>query len=448
MTEPRAIVVGGGLAGLSAALALADAGVRVSLVEARPRLGGRTDSFRRRGLTVDNGQHVFLRCFRAYRWFLERVGSTALAPLQPRLDIPVLAPGGRICSLRRARLPAPAHLVGALARYRHLAVRDRLAAARAAAALRRGNPAVDGEATFGVWLAANCRSPAAVARLWEPLCRAALNLRADEASLRLAAFVFRRGLLLDARAGDLGVPAVPLARLHGEAAARALARAGAEVRLNLGASWIAADGEGLTVGAGPLRLEAEAVVLAVPHDRAAALLPPGAVADPERLRALGSSPIVNVHVVYDRRVTDLPFAAAVGSPVQWVFDRTGPAGLAAGQYLAVSISAAEPEIDEPAGVLRARYLAALAELFPAARRARVLDAFVTRERRATFRQTPEAERLRPGTETGVRGLFLAGAWTATGWPDTMEGAVRSGLAAARAALGALGRLRAAEEVAV
>jgi uncharacterized protein with NAD-binding domain and iron-sulfur cluster len=131
----------------------------------------------------------------------------------------------------------------------------------------------------------------------------------------------------------------------------------------------------------------------------------------------------------------------VGNPVQWVFDRTLPAGLAEGQYLVVSVSAAVEEVDEPAEVIRRRHLGALAALFPRVRGARVVDAFVTRERLATFRQTPAAARLRPGTRTAVPGLFLAGAWTDTGWPDTMEGAVRSGLAAARAALRTVGRAR-------
>ena len=146
---------------------------------------------------------------------------------------------------------------------------------------------------------------------------------------------------------------------------------------------------------------------------------------------LGSSPIVNVHVIYDRRVTRLPFAAGVDSPVQWVFDKTASAGVGAGQYLAVSLSAADNYIDVPAARLREQFLPALAELFPAARQARVTDFFVTRERQATFRQAPGCGQLRPAAATGLPGVVLAGAWTDTGWPDTMEGAVRSGLNAVR-----------------
>jgi squalene-associated FAD-dependent desaturase len=441
VSAPSVVVVGGGLAGLASALACADAGARVTLLEARPRLGGRTSSFRRGGLTVDTGQHVFLRCFSAYRWFLGRIGTAELAPIQPRLAIPVLSPDGTTCRFRRSGLPAPAHLLGALARYRHLRLRDRVAAARAAAALRRLHPREADDETFGAWLAAQGQSREAVERLWDLFARPALNLPAAEASLSLAAFVFRRALLLRRDAGDLGIPLVPLGTLHGEAAAAALARAGADVRTRVRATAIDVAGDRPKVHAEGLVLEADAVILAVPHDAAARLLPPAAGLDPARLRALGSSPIVDVHLVFDRRVADVPFAAAVGSPVQWVFDRTLPAGLAEGQYLVVSVSAAAEEVDEPAEVIRRRHLGALAALFPRVRGARVVDAFVTRERLATFRQTPAAARLRPGTGTAVPGLFLAGSWTDTGWPDTMEGAVRSGLAAARAALRTVGRAR-------
>src|SRR5439155_11761361 len=182
------------------------------------------------------------------------------------------------------------------------------------------------------------------------------------------------------------------------------------------------------------RLEADAVVVATPHDRAAELLPMGAVPDAAALASLGSSPIVNVHVVYDRRVMDVPLAAGLDRPVQWVFDRTEQSGLDRGQYLAVSISGADREITEPTADLRERFLPALASLFPRARGARVERFFVTREPHATFRQVPGSGALRPGARTGVSGLFLAGAWTDTGWPATMEGAVRSGFAAAREAL--------------
>jgi uncharacterized protein with NAD-binding domain and iron-sulfur cluster len=180
-------------------------------------------------------------------------------------------------------------------------------------------------------------------------------------------------------------------------------------------------------------------VLAVPHADAFAVVPALAKSRAAAARNLGSSPIVNVHVMYDRRVTDLPFAAAVGSPVQWFFDRTHSSGLTdrtpGAQYLAVTVSAAETEIGRTAKDVTAQFVAELARLLPGAGRAAVHDAFVTRERRATFRQAAGSWAMRPGTADGPDGVSLAGAWTDTGWPDTMESAVRSGVAAAEAVAG-------------
>jgi predicted NAD/FAD-dependent oxidoreductase len=188
-------------------------------------------------------------------------------------------------------------------------------------------------------------------------------------------------------------------------------------------------------------LRTDAVVLAVPQREAYDLLPAGALHDAGRLLEIGTAPILNVHVVYDRKVLDTPFFAALGTPVQWVFDRTHASGLREGQYLALSQSAAQDEIDEPVAALRERYLPELRRLLPGARSAEVKDFFVTRERTATFAPAPGVGRLRPGARTEAPGLYLAGAWTATGWPATMESAVRSGVSAADAALSALGRPR-------
>jgi uncharacterized protein with NAD-binding domain and iron-sulfur cluster len=176
------------------------------------------------------------------------------------------------------------------------------------------------------------------------------------------------------------------------------------------------------------------VVVALPHTRAAGVLPDGALDEPVRLEQLGSSPIVNLHVVYDRQVTDFDLAAGVRSPVQWLFDRTGESGLADGQHLAISLSGADREAQMSRDELRDRFTEALAELLPGARGARVERFEVVREHNATFRSAPGAGALRPPQRTRIPGLALAGAWTATGWPATMEGAVRSGLAAAREAL--------------
>jgi Flavin containing amine oxidoreductase len=515
----KIVVIGGGLAGITAAIALGETGADVTLAEARPRLGGATTSFSRGGLMVDNGQHVFLRCCVAYRGLLARLGMTGAVSLQDRFDVTVLAPGGR-ARLRRTALPGPLHMGQALMGYGFLSRTQRLRVARAALAMAALNPAkpeLDRQ-RLGDWLAAHGQDERTRRLLWDLFTVSALNVDGDDANLSLAATVVKTALLGARDAADIGVPSVPLGVLHGQAAGALLARLGAQVRLNAKVAAIevlpggpgprfrvrlagrrggdgppvggtAPDGnplDGAAPDGNPLDgatpddaarhgaelngaalddvgevIDADGVVLAVPPAVAARLAPAGAVSPgtvspgtvspgtawepaaaggghgppgqpgPEQWRELATSPIVNVHVIYDRRVTRLPFAAAVDSPVQWVFDRTGSSGLRSGQYLAVSLSAADGYVDVPASALRERFLPAMADLFPAARDARVTDFFVTRERRATLRQVPGCERLRPGAATALPGLVLAGAWTDTGWPDTMEGAVRSGLNAAR-----------------
>ncbi|MGW0911105.1 hydroxysqualene dehydroxylase HpnE [Streptomyces sp. NPDC002784] len=447
-TKGHAVVVGGGLAGITAALALADAGVRVTLLEGRPRLGGLAFSFRRGDLTVDNGQHVYLRCCTAYRWFLDRIEGTALAPLQDRLDVPVLdlakPEGRRLGRIRRDPLPVPLHLGRSLATYPHLSLAERAAVGRAAFALMSldlADPALDAQ-NFGTWLAAHGQSPRAVTALWNLVGIATLNAFAEDASLGLAAMVFKTGLLSDPGAADIGWAHVPLGDLHDRLARKALDSAGVRTEIRTRVTSISPDGEGRwSVEVPGETLRADAVVLAVPQSEAHDLLPEGALDDPGRLLGIGTAPILNVHVVYDRPVLSAPFFAALGTPVQWVFDRTDSSGLREGQYLALSQSAAHHEIDAPVAQLREKYLPELARLLPRARGAEVKDFFVTRERTATFAPTPGVGRLRPGTRTKAAGLYLAGAWTATGWPATMESAVRSGVSAAGAALSALGRPR-------
>jgi squalene-associated FAD-dependent desaturase len=439
----RVTVVGGGLAGISAALSCADAGAEVTLVEVRPRLGGAAYSFERDGMVLDNGQHVFLRCCTAYRALLERIGAASATTLQSRLSIPVIAPGGDVEWLRRTSLPAPLHLSAALARYGHLRVRERVGAARAALKLSRldtDDARLDSR-TFGDWLTEQRQSAAAVDGLWNLIALPTLNLRADEASLAMAAFVFQTGLLNEAAAGDVGYARLPLSQVHGEPSERALRSAGVEVRTGWRAEALDARAGGeFEVRGADETLESDSVVVALPHGRAAALLPDGALENASRLERLGASPIVNLHVVYDRRVTDFELAAGVRTPVQWLFDRTRESGLAGGQHLAVSLSGADREAAMSRDELRERYLPALGELLPRARDARVERFEVVREHAATFRSAPGVARLRPGPRTAIDGLALAGAWTATGWPATMEGAVRSGLAAAREALRARGQV--------
>jgi hydroxysqualene dehydroxylase len=462
------VVLGGGLAGITAALDCAEAGAQVTLLEVRPRLGGAAYSFEREGLLLDNGQHVFLRCCGAYRGLLARLGSGQRVGIQPRLEIPVLSPHRRGVVLHRNGLPAPLHLAGALLSYSHLTLVQRLSAARAALALGRLDLG-DASGTLGEWLAAHGQDDASVAALWDLIALPTLNLPAAEGSLALGAFVLQTGLLRHNDAGDIGFHMRPLSETLGDPATRVLGEAGVEVRLGvrveaverveagkrLGAELVDVErvvsgldvprAHGghcvlpsreclLGVRAGGKDLKADAVVCALPHERAGTLLEPLLGQEASRWSGLGASPIVNVHIVYDRRVCDLRFAAGVGTPVQYVFDRSEAAGLGDGQYLAVSLSGAAGEMELSSAQLRERYVEAMEELLPRARGAVVRSVHVSREHAATFAARPGTESLRPGPRTSVAGLVMAGAWTDTGWPATLEGAVLSGHAAAREVL--------------
>ena len=473
-------MVGGGLAGLSAAICAADAGMRVTLLERRHRLGGATWSFERNGIWYDNGQHVFMRCFESYRWFLERIGSAHKVFLQSRLDVPVLrvenpasptilaspaSPASPTIpasifkgSIRRTASPAPLHLMRSLLRYPHMTGRERISAARTALALRKLDPEkrLLDDTTFGQWLRSRGESENAIRSLWNLITLPTANLPADQVSLQLAAKIFVTGLLTDNSAADIGWSAVPLSELHADAASAALRNLGAEVRTKAAVEKITTDPLGVRCDGE--HLPADAVVAAVPHT-AAEILPEGSVKHQDRLSELGESPIINAHLVYDQPVTDLPLAAALGSEAQFVFDRTAAAKLSGDseevsqggtgqgpQCLGISLSAADEYLSWSPAELIEHMTAEVAKLFPKARGQQPRDAMVTREVSATFRGVPGTASLRPPAETNHPGLFIAGAWTDTGWPATMEGAVRSGIAAADLALRHAGGIARSREI--
>ena len=438
-SRPRVVVVGGGLAGLAAGLEAADRGASVTLLERRPRLGGATWSFERKGISYDNGQHVFLRCCTAYLAFLERIGSIGDVTIQKRLSIPVLRPGRKAGTIRRTLGPAPLHLAPALLGYPHISLRARLKVLAAGRALRKldpEDPTLDG-VSFGDWLAAHGQPAEAVERFWDLVVLPTVNVHARDASLKLAAKVFVTGLLTDAASADIGWASVPLSVLHGDAGRRALEARGAEVVTRAAVSAVrSGSGQRPSVAVSGGSVEADSVVVAVPHDVVGSMLPSGAVPFQDRLDRLGVSPIVNVHLVYDRPITNLPMFAAVGSDIQYVFDRTGAAGLDDGrQCLSVSLSAADSHLGASAPDLVKHFVAEMERLLPAAAEAVVTESMVTREPRATFRGEPGTHPLRAPTECELPGVFVAGAWSDTGWPATMEGAVRSGVEAGRHAAG-------------
>jgi squalene-associated FAD-dependent desaturase len=397
----KAAIVGGGLAGLSAALELVDAGHEVELFEARPTLGGAVHTLPRREgdpePPPDNGQHVALGCFTEYRRFLERIGEGG-SVRRLRLELPVIDERGRSAAI------APSPL--ALLRYGHVSLGDRLRILRALA--RWGDSR---GTTFADALRARGQSQRAIDRFWDVFIRPALNLRSEEASAEAGDFTVRTALLGERSDSDLLLPAKPLGEMHGEAAGRALAAAGAHV--HVGERVESLDD-----------LDAAAVVVAVPPRESVRLL-----GEPEP--RLDESPIVSVHLWFDRVLLRHPLAALLGSDAHWVFDRGALTGNAPdrGQYLTV-VSSGAPELME----LRGRELVEriAGELTGRLGGAELLWSRVSREPAATIAVRPGSERERPGPETSRPGVTRAGAWTGTGWPATMEGAVRSGLAAARA----------------
>jgi squalene-associated FAD-dependent desaturase len=397
----RAAVVGGGLAGLSAALELVDAGHEVTLYEARPTLGGAVQTLPRREgdpePPPDNGQHIALGCFSEYLRFLERIGESGSVQRLP-LALSVIDERGRVAAIR----PSPL----ALLRYRHVPLADRLRILRALA--RWGD--AEG-ATFADALRSRGQSQRAIDRFWDVFIRPALNLRAEEASAAAGSFTVETALLAGRRASDLILPTRPLGEMHGGAAGRALEAAGATVRTGARVDELA-------------ELDAEAVVVAVPPVESARLL-----GEPEP--QLGHSPIVSVHLLFDRQLLRRPLAALLDSPAHWVFDRGRLTGHEPerGQYLTV-VSSGARELE----ALRGRELVELVAgaLTERLGSAQLLWSRVSREPEATIAVRPGSEAHRPGPETGRPNVTRAGAWTGTGWPPTMEGAVRSGLAAAQA----------------
>jgi squalene-associated FAD-dependent desaturase len=374
---------------------------------------------------------VFLGCCSAYQAFIERLGAIEQVYLQPRLDVPVLTPSGNLSSITRSRLPAPLHLVSSLARYRYLSIKDRILLARAVFALRRldlSDPSLD-TLSFGDWLRQHGQSQRAIERLWNLIIQPTLNVTVDQSSLALAAQVFRVGFLERSNGADIGWSLVPLATLHGSNAERTLQEAGVEVLLNTSANSVTPRSNGgFSVHTGGEALAFDALIVSTAPRVAETL---GALTSEHHLaERLGASPIVNIHFVLDRKVTDLTMAACLDSPIEFLFDRTDACGVTEGQCLVISLSAADKYIGIGTSQLVPMFFDALCEIFPRARDAQLLSAVVTREHAATFRATPGTESLRPSTTTAVPGLFLAGAWCNTGWPATMEGAVRSGNEAA------------------
>ena len=432
--RPTACVVGGGIAGVAAAVRLADAGWKVTLLESRKYLGGRATSHAdpRTGEPLDNCQHVLLRCCTTMVDLLERLAVSGDVAWHDRLYF--LDERGRRHVMRAAPLPSPAHLAPSLLSCGFLSARAKLAVARAMVALMREPPPPD-DMTFAEWLCRHGQPQEAVSRFWSVVVVSALNETPDRASAAMAAKVFRDAFLGPRNAYEVGVPRVPLVRLY-QRVGEVLRRAGGEARVGTGVDSIDVEHGRVTgVQCADGMHAADAYVCALPPERLDKVFAPAARAEDERLSAAGRlcfSPIVGIHLWFDRRVLDRPFAALVGSPLHWVFDRgIGPEG---GQRLHGVTSAAREWADLPREEVVRRASAELHRYAPASAGARLVRAEVFKERRATFSPSPGAEALRPATTGAVRNLYLAGDYCRTGWPATMEGAARSGYLAADAAI--------------
>jgi squalene-associated FAD-dependent desaturase len=431
MPPPHVVVVGGGLAGLAASVALADHGIRVSLLEKNPRLGGRATSYRlSTGEYIDNCQHVTLRCCTNLEDFYRRVGVAD--KIQYYHELLFSDSKRRRGSIKPSRLPAPFHLAPSFAGFSLLTFKDKYSIARAMLRIVRssGSPRLASGMTMLDWLHQQRQTPAAIDRFWRVVLVSALNEDLDRTDALYGILVFWKAFLSNPAGFGVGIPAVPLADLYATCVER-IEKNGGKIRTHCSAGEVRIAGD----NAVRVRLEGggevcgEYCVLAVAFDRLLKIVPPEirgteVVAN---LAHLGVSPITGVHMWFDRPVMSEPFLTSVDHTIQWVFNRTG-------QYVQIVISASHALSGRSQQEIIDICRRELDDLLPMAGEAQLMRAVVIRESAATFSPAPGCDRWRPSQRTSIRNLFLAGDWTQTGWPATMESAVRSGYQAAEAIL--------------
>jgi squalene-associated FAD-dependent desaturase len=455
MSSKNVMVIGGGLAGLAAGVALADAGCRVRLFEQRPYLGGRATSYALpNGEHVDNCQHVTLGCCTNLEDFYKRVGAAGKIKFFDRLFF--LDPQGITGVMKSGLLPAPAHMTGSFLFFSPLSFNDKLSIARALAAIlfAGGRPKDVYQAAKPIsmlaWLRRHKQTSAAIERFWRVVLVSALDEELDRTDARFGIDVFWKAFLANRTGYRMGVPAVPLAELY-DGCRTAIEKKGGEVILRSPVRNLLFENAALQAVIFDQGREerAEAVVLALPHDRIIDLLPADVRnANPSlaHLEKIKVSPITGVHFWFDRPVTSEPFITMLDTQTQWIFNKTalyGPdvtsAASAAGkgsggQYLQLVISASYELLRKSREEIIDLCLKEVRQALPPARKAQLVKATVIKEAAATFSPEPGVDNWRPAQATNTPGLYLAGDWTATGWPATMEGAVRSGYLAAEAVL--------------
>ncbi|WP_020474073.1 hydroxysqualene dehydroxylase HpnE [Zavarzinella formosa] len=419
------LVIGGGLAGLAAAARLATTGHRVTILESRQRLGGRAGSFThpQSGQLVDACQHVSMGCCTEFARFAKLVGIEHF--LKPEPILWFMTPDRRVTRFAADSLPAPFHLSRAFARVHYLTWGDKLRIAWGLACLRLINP--EDDRPLLPWLQKHRQNERTIKRFWGIVLVSALNESVDRVGLKYARKVFVDAFLRDRRGFEVQVPTVPLGRLYGEELSAWFAKNGVSVEFNARVTGSTVEGNrltGVTLRDGSLRV-ADDYVSAVPWNRLAdwlsiEILPSAGAFQP--------SPITSVHLWFDRSIMDLPHVVLVDCSGQWVFNR---GEVSPGEwYVQVVISASGEMRAMGHEKVESTIVEEMRSLFPAAQKARLLRAKVITEHAATFVPIPGIDTHRPGPVTKLENLFLAGDWTATGWPATMEGAVRSGFRAA------------------
>lgn len=444
---PRVAIVGGGLAGLAAAVALTGRDLNLTLYESRPRLGGRAGSFTdaTTGELVDHCQHIALGCCVNVIAFLETIGRGDF--LKPFDRIPMIGPDRRAGALKAGPLPAPLHLAGGLFRLPFLTWGDKLGIAYAVTRLAL-RPDFRPNEPFAAWLTRHRQSPHAIERFWEPILVSALNESLDRIDPGLARMVIVEGLMRNRYGYRPLIPRGPLGEVFGPSLEHWLTTRGVKIHLSTSVRRIELEDEpqavaGLTLRDGRV-VEADLVILALPFGRVAAVLPERGQRRLstliETLNSMEAAPITGIHLWFDRPVCPIEFAATPGRMIQWVFNhrKIGGGANAGPEYLQLVVSASRGLKGMGRQAIIDRALAELTAIWPEVGQARLNAARVVTEHAATFSATPGLEKRRPFQRTPIDGLFLAGDWTATGWPATMEGAVRSGFLAAEEALEYLG----------
>ncbi|MGH9547107.1 MAG: hydroxysqualene dehydroxylase HpnE [Terriglobales bacterium] len=461
--SPRVAVVGGGLAGLAAGTALAETGFQVTLFERRPYLGGRASSYQHPGTgeVVDNCQHVLLGCCTNLIEFYRRIGVQDQIRWYERMTF--LEPGGRASVIGpTASVPAPLHTAPAFLRAACLSLPDKLSIAAGLAALTPVAPHDTGE-SFLQWLRRHRQTERAIDRFWKTVLVSALNEEIDLISVPYAAQVMRESFLKSRAAGRMGVPTVPLTELYNRAGDYITARGG-EVRFRANAESFRAEFADVKLLLPGGEESFDFLIPAVPFDVLSRMLPDTTAAEPLRqtLSRFETSPITGIHLWFDRQITDLDHAVLLDRTIQWMFHKSKllatpcasagrgcpsasrrDAGTENNSYIELVVSSSKALVEKSRQEIIDLALSELREFFPGARAANLLKSTVIKEVHATYSPRPGIESHRPSPETVWPRIFLAGDWTATGWPATMEGAVRSGYVAAQCVARVAGRRDAA-----